>query len=107
MLELPPAPAALVLAGRAFAACAALSAAFRRRMAVLGPPGGVGDEGLDERAPPSDPEAAPVGEVARGEEDCQVGNKKKRQYELIIFHPEGSVTIFFPSKKKAKGSRRK
>lgn len=70
VLELPPAPAALVLAGRAFAACAALSAAFRRRMAVLGPPGGVGDEGLDERAPPSDPEARPVGEVARGEEDC-------------------------------------
>jgi len=71
-------------------------------MAVLGPPGGVGDEGLDERAPPSDPEAAPVGEVARGEEDYQVGNKK-RQYELIIFHPEGSVTIFFSFKKKSEG----
>lgn len=70
VLELPPAPAALVLEGRAFAAWAALLAAFCRRIATLGPPGGVGEEGLDWRAPLSEPEATPVGEVARGEEDC-------------------------------------
>ena len=41
--ELPPAPAALVLAGRAFAALACLSAAALRRIMVFGPPGGVGE----------------------------------------------------------------
>ena len=45
VLLLPPAPAALVLVGRALATLSALSAAAFLRIAVLGPPGGVGDEG--------------------------------------------------------------
>ena len=45
VLLLPPAPAALVLVGRALAALSALSAAAFRRIAVFGPPGGVGEEG--------------------------------------------------------------
>lgn len=40
VLELPPAPAALVLVGRAFATLSALSAAAFLLIAVLGPPGG-------------------------------------------------------------------
>lgn len=46
VLLLPPAPAALVLAGRALATLSARSAAAFLRIAVLGPPGGVGDDGL-------------------------------------------------------------
>ena len=45
VLLLPPAPAARVLVGRALATLSALSAAAFLRIAVLGPPGGVGDEG--------------------------------------------------------------
>ena len=45
MLLLPPAPALLVLLGRAFATLSARSAAAFRRIAVFGPPGGVGEEG--------------------------------------------------------------
>lgn len=70
VLLLPPAPAALVLLGRAFASLSFWSAAARLRIAVLGPPGGVGDEGLPM------PEAAPgefTGEEARGE-DCRLKN---------------------------------
>lgn len=64
MLLLPPAPAALVEAGRALATRSFWSAAARRRMAVLGPPGGVGLEGrpLGEAAP------EPMGEDAPGED---------------------------------------
>lgn len=40
VLELPPAPAALVLVGRAFATLSALSAAAFLLIAVFGPPGG-------------------------------------------------------------------
>ena len=40
VLELPPAPAALVLVGLAFATLSALSAAAFLRIAVFGPPGG-------------------------------------------------------------------
>ena len=40
VLELPPAPAALVLVGLAFAALSALSAAAFLLIAVFGPPGG-------------------------------------------------------------------
>ena len=40
VLELPPAPAALVLVGLAFATLSALSAAAFLLIAVLGPPGG-------------------------------------------------------------------
>jgi len=43
---LPPAPAALVLLGRALATLSFWSAAALLRIAVFGPPGGVGDEGL-------------------------------------------------------------
>lgn len=45
MLLLPPAPAARVLAGLLADSFSARSAAAFRRIAVLGPPGGVGDEG--------------------------------------------------------------
>lgn len=63
VLELPPAPAALVLVGLAFATLSALSAAAFLLIAVLGPPGGdkfrplltpaeaggeVGEDGLGE-----------------------------------------------------------
>lgn len=45
VLLLPPAPAALVLAGRALATLSARSAAAFRLIAVAGPPGGLGDAG--------------------------------------------------------------
>lgn len=51
----PPAPAARVDAGRAFATAAFLSAAARLRIVVRGPPGAVGDTGL------------PRGDAARSE----------------------------------------
>ena len=44
MLLLPPAPAALVLLGRALATLSALSAAAFLLMAVAGPPGALGDD---------------------------------------------------------------
>ena len=46
VLLLPPAPAALVLVGRALEAFSARSAAAFLRIAVFGPPGGVGEDGL-------------------------------------------------------------
>lgn len=66
VLVLPPAPALLVLVGRAFAIFSFWSAAARRRIAVRGPPGGVGLEGRPTLAP----EAAPAlaGEEGRGED---------------------------------------
>jgi len=45
VLLLPPAPADLVLDGRALAAVAARSAAARRFRTVFGPPGGAGEAG--------------------------------------------------------------
>lgn len=45
MLLLPPAPAARVLAGLLADIFSALSAAAFRRIAVFGPPGGVGEDG--------------------------------------------------------------
>lgn len=45
VLLLPPAPAALVLDGRALATLSALSAAAFLLIAVAGPPGGFGDAG--------------------------------------------------------------
>lgn len=60
VLVLPPAPAARVLAGRAFAILSLLSAAARLRRSVRGPPGGVGELGRDE------PEA--TGESTAGED---------------------------------------
>jgi hypothetical protein len=64
VLLLPPAPAALVDAGRAFATRSFWSAAARRRIAVLGPPGGVG---LDGR-PLAEPTPGLAGEDAPGED---------------------------------------
>lgn len=69
VLELPPAPAALVELGLALATLSARSAAAFLLIAVAGPPGGLGDEG---RAPVDAPEAvapALTGEEGRGE-DC-------------------------------------
>lgn len=65
VLELPPAPAALVLLGRWFADFSARSAAAFLRITVAGPPGGLGDAG---RAV-VEPEGVLEGDVARGE-DC-------------------------------------
>ena len=66
VLLLPPAPAALVLDGRAFATLSARSAAAFLLIAVAGPPGGFGDEGLAV-VDPVDGEL--TGEDGRGE-DC-------------------------------------
>jgi len=63
VLELPPAPAALVLLGRRFAVFSARSAAAFLRITVAGPPGGFGDAG---RAVVEPEEAVLTGEVARG-----------------------------------------
>jgi hypothetical protein len=68
VLELPPAPAALVLLGRWFAVFSARSAAAFLRMTVAGPPGGLGDAG---RAVVEPVEAAFPGEVARCA-DCEL-----------------------------------
>ena len=64
VLELPPAPAALVLLGRWFAVFSARSAAAFLRITVAGPPGGLGEAGraVDE------PEGVLAGEVGRGED---------------------------------------
>jgi len=67
VLLLPPAPAALVLLGRTFATLSFWSAAALLRIAVFGPPGGVGDEGRPVLCP------APMGELTGDEgrgEDC-------------------------------------
>ena len=66
MLLLPPAPAALVLVGRALATLSALSAAAFRRIAVFGPPGGVGEEGRPVLEPTDC--WVPAGELDRGED---------------------------------------
>lgn len=64
----PPAPADRVLVGRTLAIFSFWSAAARRRMAVRGPPGGVGDEGRPGAAPVAAP--AGMGDEGRGE-DCR------------------------------------
>lgn len=66
VLLLPPAPAALVLLGLALAIFSFWSAAARRRIAVRGPPGGVGDEGRATLEPVLT--GAPAGELARGDD---------------------------------------
>lgn len=68
VLLLPPAPAALVLAGLAFATLSALSAAAFLLIAVAGPPGGLGEEG---RAVVEPVVGELTGEEGRGE-DCDV-----------------------------------
>ena len=71
VLLLPPAPAALVLAGLAFATWAVLSAAFLLRIAVFGPPGGVGVNGRPLVTADGVPGLPPAGfgEADRGGED--------------------------------------
>jgi hypothetical protein len=66
VLELPPAPAALVLLGRWFAVFSARSAAAFLRMTVAGPPGGFGDA----MRAVEEPEGVLTGEVGRGA-DCR------------------------------------
>jgi hypothetical protein len=66
VLLLPPAPAALVLLGRALAIFSFWSAAALRRMAVRAPPGGRGDEGRPVLAPVAAAEL--TGDEARGED---------------------------------------
>lgn len=70
VLLLPPAPAALVLDGRAFATLSALSAAAFLLIAVAGPPGGLGDEGRAVVVPVEGGEL--TGEVGRGEDYSEV-----------------------------------
>lgn len=80
MLVLPPAPAALVLLGRTFATLSFWSAAALLRIAVFGPPGGVGDDGRPEFCTPG----AFTGDDARGE-DCDgitVSHKQHRRSVL-------------------------
>ena len=69
VLLLPPAPAALVLAGRAFATLSARSAAAFRRMAVAGPPGALSEDGRAVDEPVVGGEL--TGEEGRGA-DCWV-----------------------------------
>lgn len=73
---LPPAPAALVLLGRAFFTDSLWSAAARRRIADRGPPGGEAARAMDEDVPVfpalglvSGPESGPEvnGDAGRGE----------------------------------------
>lgn len=68
MLVLPPAPAALVLAGLAFATLSCRSAAARLLIIVLGPPGGVGEEG---RAPLELPDPGVLPGELGGGDDCE------------------------------------
>ncbi len=70
VLELPPAPADLVLLGLAFATLSARSAAALRRIAVLGPPGG--EEGRAVLRPLAWGGEF-TGELGRGE-DCEDGS---------------------------------
>ena len=66
VLLLPPAPAARVLVGLALATLSARSAAAFLRIAVLGPPGGVGDDGRAVLEPTDCGEL--IGELGRGED---------------------------------------
>lgn len=77
VLELPPAPAALVLLGRWLETFSARSAAAFLRMTVAGPPGGLGDAG---RAVVEPDAALLTGEVGRGA-DCG----KRVSYRLQKF----------------------
>lgn len=80
VLELPPAPAALVLVGLAFATLSALSAAAFLLIAVLGPPGG------DRFRPLLTPADAcgEVGEDGRGEDYRKVSHDFCQQLDDLI-----------------------
>jgi hypothetical protein len=67
VLLLPPAPAARVLDGLAFATLSARSAAALLLIAVAGPPGGLGDDGRPVLEPVDAP-AELTGEDGRGED---------------------------------------
>ena len=82
VLLLPPAPAALVLAGLALAVLSARSAAAFLRMAVFGPPGGVGDDGRAVLDPTDWGEL--MGELGCGE-DC--GRTHISRWLINISHP--------------------
>jgi hypothetical protein len=81
VLELPPAPAALVLLGRRFAVFSARSAAAFLRMTVAGPPGGFGDAG---RAVVEPEEAAFEGEEARGADMMRVLNDDRCEIDGVV-----------------------
>lgn len=69
VLLLPPAPAALVLAGRAFATLSALSAAAFLLIAVAGPPGAFGEAG---RAVVEPVDGEFIGDDGRGEDYVRI-----------------------------------
>jgi hypothetical protein len=93
---LPPAPAARVLEGRALATLSARSAAARRRMAVAGPPGGLGEAGRAVVLPEA---VGETGESEDWEEFLLVGGVQVgvvlRELEVLIsccrvaYHCEG------------------
>ena len=84
VLLLPPAPAALVLDGRAFATLSALSAAAFLLIAVAGPPGGLGDEGRAVVVPVEGGEL--TGEVGLGEDYREVSLEpcRKEMCEVAV-----------------------
>jgi hypothetical protein len=81
VLLLPPAPAALVLDGRAFATLSARSAAAFLRIAVAGPPGGLGEDG---RAVVEPVDGEFTGDEGRGE-DCIVvlARSQRLKYPMV------------------------
>jgi hypothetical protein len=82
----PPAPADRVLVGLALAIFSFWSAAARRRMAVRGPPGGVGDEGRPGAAPVAAP--AGTGDEGRGEDyfkDGRISKKNQKDKSIMRF----------------------
>jgi hypothetical protein len=83
VLELPPAPAARVLLGRALAIFSFWSAAARRLIAVRAPPGTVGLEGRAVLAPSSREEVA--GEEARGED---IVGSTRREIDYVVMTKE-------------------
>ena len=97
----PPAPAALVLVGRAFLTVSLWSAAARRRIAERGPPGGelaramldvvvALPEGVEESGPDSGPEVK--GEDGRGEAfGCSVSDCGREKCPLAPAHVRGTA----------------
>lgn len=80
----PPAPAERVDAGRALRSDSLWSAAARRRRAVRGPPGGVGDEGRL----PADPEAVapPAGDLESGPDSVPEARGEEARGEACLMH---------------------
>ncbi len=79
VLELPPAPAALVLLGRWLETFSARSAAAFLRITVAGPPGGLGDAG---RAVVEPDAALLTGEVGRGADCGQRVSYRLQKFQL-------------------------